>query len=117
MNLPPALEKAFSAAFKPLQGPTVGDGTVGTTSALLTADHPGSSLFNVRRVRLFNTSATQIVGVILAARGATATGGALADAIKIPAGQVWAGSVSDDHRLLVIADAAGATYNFMVDDI
>lgn len=117
MNLPPALEKAFSAAFKPLREPAVGDGTVGTTSALLTADHPGSSPYNVRRVRVFNTSTVNIVGVLLVAKGASAVGGALADAIKIPAGQVWAASVSGDHRLLIIANNAGATYNFMVDDI
>lgn len=111
------LEQGFNAAFTPLNNPVVGSGSVGTTSSLLVADHTGILPHNVRRVRIYNTHATQILGVYLADRGAVATGGIFSDSVQIPPGQVWSAAIVAARRLLVIGSGAGTTFNFLVDDV
>lgn len=112
-----SIDRGFSAAFVPLKDPVAGTDSVGTASKLLFTDHPGNMPHNVRRVRIVNTHATKVLGLYLADLGAAATGGVFANSIQILPGREWAYSVDAEHRLLIIGDSAGCTYNFFVDDI
>jgi hypothetical protein len=81
------------------------------------ADHPGNLPFNVRRVRIYNTSVSRTVGLCLVDRGSTPTAGVYAESIKIPPGQVYSVAVDATHRLLTIGSGASSTYNYAVDDV
>lgn len=105
------------AVFTPLRDPIVNSDSVGTQSKALCADHVNNLSYNVRRVRLYNTHSVGTLGLYLADRGEDPTSGVFASAIQIPPGQIWSSIISSEHRLLVIGNIAGVTYNYMVDDI
>jgi hypothetical protein len=110
-------DRGVLAGYTPLKDPAVDSGFAGTDGALMCADHPGNRLHNVRRVRVYNTHATQILGVALLARGADPSTASFANSVKIPPGQVWAAAIDAKHRLVVIASAATTGYNYLVDDV
>lgn len=110
-------DRGFYGAFTPLRDPIVLDDSVGTTSKLAVSDHPRNLSFNLRRIRIYNTSTNRTVGVCLVDIGAAPTSGVYANAIKIPPGQVWSIAVDASHRILTIGSALSSTYNLMVDDV
>jgi hypothetical protein len=109
--------RGLYASYEPLEDPVTDVGSIGSTSALLLADHPGNLAHNVRRTRIVNTHATQNLGLCLLAKGADATTGSISHCILILANSMWSGAISANHRLCVIGSGPATTYSYMVSDV
>lgn len=111
------IDRGLLAAFAPVFDPKVGSSSVGTTSKQLVDDHPGNLEHNVRRLRIYNAHATQLLGVCLIHQFEDPTTLTMAGAVWIPPGQTWSSIIDWSHRLAVVASGAGTTYNYFCDDI
>jgi hypothetical protein len=106
-----------SGAFAPIKDPVVNSDSVGTASKLLCPDHPGNLPYGKRRLRIYNTHAVGVLGVFFCDRGDDVTSGVFAQSVQIAPGREWPAIIDDAHRILIIGNIPGVTYNFMMDDI
>lgn len=94
--------------------PTFSSTTVGTSATLAIAD--AASSHGVRRVRLLNKHASNFLGLILLAAGATVSG-SLADSIQVGPGQALEIVVGANMRMALIASASSTDFNLAVHDL
>lgn len=112
-----SVERALQGSLGPVNTvPTVVDGSVGTTSQLLTADSTADRKSGIRRVRLVNTHASNLLTLAIKAFGDAGTTYAVTDGMRIlPGGEVNV-VVSANLSLIIVASAASTTYNAVISD-
>jgi len=112
-------EASIAQVFSPMRSvPTFcGDATVTASSGTLITDNAVTNGYGARRIRVYNADASATIGLFFLIAGATSTGLAIANSMKLAPGATFESVIGTNLRVAAVSSTGSVTVNCLVHDL